>query len=468
MTTDFPHAARRQAVKTPPPALREPGALAENTEWMSVTRINECIRDRLEGEFAYVKVEGEMVGLKRPASGHLYFTLSDGTSQLRAVVWRQTAQRLTLQPTDGQRVRATGRITVYPPRGEYQMVVEGLRPAGIGPEREQLLRLYAQLAAEGVFNPERKRPLPLLPSAIGVVTSASSAVIHDILQVLGRRFPGYKVILAPARVQGLGAAEELAAALDRLNADGRAEVILCGRGGGSGDDLAAFNSELVVRAIARSRIPVISAVGHEIDTTLADLAADQRAPTPSAAAELAVPERAALLERLRELSQRSTLAVRRMVQRQRERGNRGSAALKHPRHLIERWRQRNDELSERLLLAMPQRLSLQQGRVHNWQERLKAWTRGGGLLFRRLHLGSRETALRVAVRHDLAQRQQRLSALQGRLVAVAPLAVLARGYAVVTDRHGVIIRRPDQVQPFDPLQITLAEGTLQVLVTTPS
>ncbi|MBF0340630.1 MAG: exodeoxyribonuclease VII large subunit, partial [Magnetococcales bacterium] len=286
---------------------------------LTVSQLNEEIRYLLEEGYPYLQVRGEITDWKMAPSGHIYFSLMDAQARIRAVIWKATRFRITALPRSGDAVIVTGRISVYPPRGEYQLVVEGLRPDGAGGEREKLLLLHARLAAEGLFEPGRKRPLPLLPRAVGVVTSASGAAIHDITRTLDRRFPGYHLILVHARVQGEGAPEEIVRALRRLAEDGRAEVILCGRGGGSAEDLAAFNSEIVVRAIAASPMPVISAVGHEIDTTLADLVADARASTPSAAAEMILPEADMLLARLNNCASRLQTAMNHRARSRQER-----------------------------------------------------------------------------------------------------------------------------------------------------
>ncbi|MBF0126979.1 MAG: exodeoxyribonuclease VII large subunit, partial [Magnetococcales bacterium] len=257
---------------------------------LTVTQLNEGIREILEEGFPYLQVRGEITDWKIHPSGHIYFSLMDTQSRIRAVVWRGNRARIATLPKAGDAVLVTGRIAVYTPRGEYQLIVEGLRLDGAGGEREKMRLLHARLSAEGVFDQARKRPIPFLPAAIGVVTSASGAALHDISRTLERRFPSCHLILAHARVQGEGAPEEIVLALERLIVDGRAEVIICGRGGGSVEDLAAFNSELLLRAIAASPVPVISAVGHEVDLTLADLVADWRAATPSAAAERVLPE----------------------------------------------------------------------------------------------------------------------------------------------------------------------------------
>jgi exodeoxyribonuclease VII large subunit len=256
----------------------------------SVSSLTERIKDSLELDFADVALHGEITNLARPRSGHIYFSLRDAAASIRGVMWKSDALRLAFDPSDGLSVRVLGRVTVYPPRGEYQVVVRHLEPEGIGALELAFRQLFARLSAEGLFDPEQKRPLPPYPRRIVVVTSATGAAVRDLLQVTGRRWTVADILVAPARVQGAGAGTEIAAAIDLAGRVDGADLIIVARGGGSAEDLGAFNEEVVARAIAASRVPIISAVGHEIDVTLADLAADRRALTPSEAGELAVPD----------------------------------------------------------------------------------------------------------------------------------------------------------------------------------
>jgi exodeoxyribonuclease VII large subunit len=256
----------------------------------SVSSLTERIKDSLESDFAEVALHGEITNLARPRSGHIYFSLRDSAASIRGVMWKSDAMRLAFDLSDGLAVRVLGRVTVYPPRGEYQVAVRLLEPEGIGALELAFRQLFARLSAEGLFDPERKRPLPAYPRRIVIVTSSTGAAVRDLLQVTGRRWTPADILIAPARVQGAGAGAEIAAAIGLANRVKGAELIIVARGGGSAEDLSAFNEEVVARTIASSRLPVISAVGHEIDVTLADLAADRRALTPSEAGELAVPD----------------------------------------------------------------------------------------------------------------------------------------------------------------------------------
>ncbi|MEK7669814.1 MAG: exodeoxyribonuclease VII large subunit, partial [Bacteroidota bacterium] len=268
---------------------------------LSVTEITRKIRIYLEETFPQVWIQGEISNCRRHTSGHLYFTLKDEAAQISAVMWQSNLESLLFKPEDGMKVIARGAITVYPPKGNYQIDVDKMQPVGIGELQLAFEKLKQKLAAEGLFDPRRKKPIPVYPENIGIITSESGAALHDMRSVLERRFPSIGVVVLPVRVQGLGAAEEIVQAIGDMNRYGRVDVIIVGRGGGSLEDLWAFNEEIVARAIHASRIPVVSAVGHEIDFTISDFVADLRAPTPSAAAELVVRDRAELLETLRNM-----------------------------------------------------------------------------------------------------------------------------------------------------------------------
>lgn len=297
----------------------------------TVGALTERIRATLEGDFGDVAVRGEISNVARPRSGHLYFNVKDESACVRAVMWRGTAQRLAYDLTDGLSVRLVGRLTVYAPRGEYQIVVQAIEPDGIGAAELAFRQLFARLSAEGLFDPDRKRPLPRFPRRIAIVTSPTGAAVRDLLQVTGRRWRGADVLIVPTRVQGRGVGAEIAAAIEMAGLVSGVEIVIVARGGGSSEDLAEFNDEAVVRAIAGSRAPVVSAVGHEIDVTLADLAADRRALTPSEAGELVVPDAAEIAMHLDRLSQALHHA--------------GAARLQDARGRL-------DQLAERLKTAM--------------------------------------------------------------------------------------------------------------------
>jgi exodeoxyribonuclease VII large subunit len=291
-------------------------------EW-SVSAVNRAMREMVEAVFPPIWVVGEITNFTRARSGHCYFTLRDDASQLRCVMWRDQARRLPTSPAEGMEVRALGRLSLYEPRGEYQLVVANLEGRGDGLWKLAMERLRQKLEAEGLTSPQRKRPLPRFPAVVGVVTSPSGAALHDIANVIRRRAPWTRLVLSGCRVQGDGAADDIAAAIRRLGRARCADVMIIGRGGGSAEDLWAFNQEVVARAIADAPIPTISAVGHETDVTIADLVADLRAPTPSAAAEAAVPDREATARGLEQIAERMELALRGRVSR----GRQGVSAL---------------------------------------------------------------------------------------------------------------------------------------------
>lgn len=312
----------------------------------SVTEITHEIKRVISAGFGALWIEGELSGYKRHSSGHHYFTLKDGGAQISCAMWKMHASRLTFEPQDGVKVQAWGNLEVYEPAGRYQLIVLAMRPAGIGDLQQAFEAMVQKLRTEGLFALERKRPLPRFPEMIGLVTSADGAALHDMRTVAARRWPAAKLVLAPVKVQGAGAAEEIAAAVDAFNRDGEADVLIVGRGGGSLEDLWAFNEEIVARAIFRSQIPVVSAVGHEVDTTISDLVADVRAPTPSAAMELVLPDRDEVGEELaeykRRLGGRSTELLRTSHHRLRLLAQHW--ALRQPVNLVHMAAQRLDEL----------------------------------------------------------------------------------------------------------------------------
>jgi exodeoxyribonuclease VII large subunit len=398
-------------------ALLATEAPGDNAPAQSVSELSASLKRTVEGAFDHVRVRGEISGFKRVASGHCYFTLKDDSACIDAVIWRGQAGALRFQPEDGIEVVATGRLTTYPARSRYQIVVERLELAGQGALMALLDKRRRALAAEGLFDEGRKRKLPFAPRLIGVVSSPTGAVIRDIIHRLEDRFPTH-VLLWPVPVQGEGAAEKVAAAIAGFNAlDERPDLIIVARGGGSIEDLWAFNEEAVVRAVAASEIPVISAVGHETDTTLCDFAADRRAPTPTAAAEMAVPVRAELLAQVRELGGRSERCARRAAERG---GEQLAALLRHwPERsaLLAPQRQRLDELAERLPRGL-------QGRI----DRAKG------------ELGQAAGALRPGLLVSAQTRaRERLAALWRIAEAAHPEKPLARGYALVKDRAGRVL-----------------------------
>lgn len=427
-----------------------------------------ALRRTVEGVFGRLRVRGEVTNLKRPSSGHWYFDLKDADSVIASVCWRSTAIRLRTNLEDGIEVIATGRLTTYPGRSQYQLVVDHAELAGAGALLKQLEDRRKKLAAEGLFDRARKRMLPSLPTVIGVVTSPTGAVFRDILHRLRDRFPRH-VLLWPVSVQGAAAAPEIAAAIHGFNrlAEGgsvpRPDVLIVARGGGSVEDLWAFNEEIVVRAMAASQIPTISAVGHETDTTLADFAADVCAPTPTAAAELAVPVRAELIAATRSLSARLFDAAVRTVDRRRERLTGLARGLRGPREVIDLATQRLDHAGLRLDRAGKAALG-------NGEQRLKIAARHlrPGVLARTLEDATRRveragTALRREATRRLGDRQRRLAALGTVLESVSHKSVLQRGYAVVRDEAGQPLTSVEATKPGMGLDIELKDGHIDAV-----
>jgi exodeoxyribonuclease VII large subunit len=423
-------------------ATETPG---DNAPALSVSELSSALKRTVEGAFDHVRVRGEISGFKRVASGHCYFTLKDDSACIDAVIWRGQAAAVRFAPEDGIEVVATGRLTTYPARSRYQIVVERLELAGQGALMALLDKRRRALAAEGLFDAERKKRLPFAPRLIGVVSSATGAVIRDILHRLEDRFPTH-VLLWPVPVQGEGAADKIAAAVAGFNAlADRPDLIIVARGGGSIEDLWAFNEEVVVRAVAGSAIPVISAVGHETDTTLCDFAADVRAPTPSAAAEIAVPVRAELLAQVRALGTRAERCARRTIER-------GAEQLQG---LLRHW-------PERDALLAPQ-----QQRLDELAERLPRGLRGR-LDRARAELGRAGGALRPALLEAAHRRaRERLDALWRVAQLVHPEKPLERGYAWVADRAGKPLTSAAAADEARLLRLHFRDGTLDAAVERP-
>jgi exodeoxyribonuclease VII large subunit len=418
---------------------------SEQRKVYKVAELTRLIRMLLEDHIGAVWVEGEVSNLRTPSSGHMYFTLKDESSQIAAVLFRGSQRGVKVAIRDGIKLRVFGNLSVYDKSGQYQIVVQQAEEAGKGSLQEAFEKLKAKLAAEGLFDAERKRPLPLLPRHVGVVTSPTGAAIKDILNILGRRFPNLHVLIAPVRVQGEGAAKEIAEAIELLNRRTDIEVMIVGRGGGSLEDLWCFNEEVVARAIAASRIPVISAVGHEIDFTISDFVADLRAPTPSAAAELVVGQKESFEEALRQMRLRLAQALRHSALEMRNRLTRVSRSyvFREPQNLIRQYVQRLDHLRVKMAHELIQGARDAQSRIKNLAVRLQH-----GMDLRR-----------KAVRQDV----QRLSA---QLTALSPVRVLERGFSITRGADGRIVRRAGDVAVGTELVTQLAAGKIRSNVKT--
>ncbi len=399
------------------------------------SELNREARIQLESTFGLVWVEGEISNLSAPASGHLYFSLKDDKAQLRCALFRHRARLLNAPLADGQHVEAAGRVSLYEPRGDYQLLVETIAPAGAGALSAQFERLKVKLAAEGLFDERHKRPLPAMPLTVAVITSASGAALHDFTRILERRWPLARVLLYPAAVQGAGAPAELRRALARAVADGRAEVIVIGRGGGSLEDLAAFNDEALARDIAVSPIPTVSAVGHETDFTIADFVADRRAPTPSAAAELISPDGGEIDRHLARNRMRLQRAIDALLAREVQRLDRLTRLLRqlHPRRRLDERERQLTEGRRRLTDRLHRNLERHRQHCQSLVQRLDRASPAGRLWPLCDRVQRSQVALRRRITEALAARRTILAATTARLHGLSPLAVLARGYALIYD-----------------------------------
>ena len=443
------------------------GRPGDNAEPLTITEISAALKRTVEDRFGHVRLRGELSGVKRAASGHLYCSLKDEGAVLDGVMWKGNAARLPFKPEDGVEVIATGKLTTYAGRSKYQIVIERMEIAGEGALLALLEKTRARLQAEGLFAPERKRALPFIPRTIGVVTSPTGAVIRDILHRLADRFPSH-VLVWPVLVQGQGAAEQVSAAVRGFGAmpEGeRPDLLIVARGGGSIEDLWSFNEEIVVRAIADSPIPVISAVGHETDTTLADYAADRRAPTPTAAAEIAVPVRRELAAKLDELALRKRKCVMRPVDLGRERLEARVSRLPTPETLLQIPAQRLDEQSERLRRGLLDRAAL--GREKLGALRLSPAVLQRGLRDARQKLAGARLAPALVTR-PLAQRREQLASLARLAEQLHPERPLARGYAMVLDGEGKALTSAAEAGKEPMLGIKFADGTLDAVPATGS
>ncbi|SEK21894.1 exodeoxyribonuclease VII large subunit [Ectothiorhodospira marina] len=433
---------------------------------LTVSALNEAVRAELEGSFPLIWVEGELSNLARPASGHLYFSLKDSGAQVRCALFRNRARLLGFRPTDGTQVLARARVSLYAPRGDYQLIVEHMETSGDGALRQAFEALRRQLEAEGLFDPAARRPLPAFPRRVGVVTSPSGAAIRDILSVLRRRFPALPVLIFPVPVQGTEAAPAMVRALEQAAHQGNCDVLILARGGGSLEDLWAFNEESVARAIRACPVPVVSGVGHETDVTIADFAADLRAATPSAAAELVSPNGQDLIQRvahqqalLQERMNRRLHALRLQLQTL-ERHLR----QQHPERRLQDRSQRLDELEQRLRQAMVRRQQDQRARLQVLWSRLQRTSPAARVLTGQERCEQFSQRLHRAMDLRLERLNTRLTGNARTLHTVSPLATLGRGYSILADESGQVIRTASQVQPNQRLQARLGEGEIHCRV----
>jgi len=435
-----------------------------NRSVLSVSDLNREVKQLLESSVPLLWVGGEISNFAAPSSGHWYFTLKDARAQVRCAMFRGRNRGVAFRPQNGREVLVRARVSLYEGRGEFQLIVEHMEEAGFGALMRQLEQLKAKLQAEGLFDPARKKPLPYLPANIGIVTSPTGAAVRDMIHVLGRRYPAAEIELWPVQVQGAGAAQQIADAIGKAGRSGRHDLLIVGRGGGSLEDLWPFNEEIVARALAACPIPTISAVGHETDTTIADLVADVRAPTPSAAAEIASANAAELLQTLaalrRRLARAAQLQLRHLRQQTQLTGNR----LRHPREQLQNRAQRLDHLELRLRAASRQHM---QSRSRALQAALRAFAHchpERSLQTGRQRLAQGTQGLQRNLQLLLRRRGERLHHRAQLLHNVSPLAVLQRGYAIVRDEKGQVVKSTRELRVEQPLRVRLANGEFSAKV----
>lgn len=432
-------------------------------EVLTVSQLNARARRLLEEVFPQVWVEGELSNLARPSSGHMYFTLKDSGAQVRCAFFRQHAARVRMDLRDGLLVRARGRVSVYEGRGDYQMIIDALEPAGDGALRQAFEALKLKLQNEGLFAAERKRALPSHPARIGVITSPSGAAVRDIISVFGRRAPFIELIISPTAVQGREAAPQIVSALERADRAGF-DALIVARGGGSLEDLWPFNEEIVARAVAACRTPIVSAIGHETDVSICDFVADVRAPTPSAAAELLSPDTPAMLQQLQRYQRQLQQCMKTRLAHEHLRLDALRRRLRHPGERLAQQSQRLDELDMRLQRAWRHRLEQRRQHLTSLQGRLQH--QHPERLLRLLHERLEQLSQRLprAMQLHLQQQRQRLDSTAQGLHLISPLATLGRGYSILLDQQGKAVRSQQDAQPGQRLQARLADGQLTLRV----
>ncbi|KTC21180.1 MULTISPECIES: exodeoxyribonuclease VII large subunit [Pseudomonas] len=437
--------------------------LGLDREVLTVSQLNGRARVLLEDVFSNIWVEGEISNLARPASGHVYFTLKDSGAQVRCALFRNNAARVRQALRDGLAVKVRGKVSLFEGRGDYQLILDTVEPAGDGALRLAFDALKEKLGNEGLFSSERKRALPAHPQRIGIVSSPTGAVIRDIISVFRRRAPQVELTLIPTAVQGREAINQIVRALQRADAQGFDALILA-RGGGSLEDLWCFNEEAVARAIAACVTPIVSAVGHETDVSISDFVADVRAPTPSAAAELLAPDSSDLGRRLESLQRRLLLRIQNRLAHDRLRLDSLARRLRHPGERLRQQAQRLDDLDMRLRRAFEQRLNQRRERLARLDTRLAAQHPGRALALLKQRLDNLAERLPRAMRQTLATRRQHLQVQVQTLQVVSPLATLSRGYSILLDERGQAIRSAAQTRNGQRLTARLGEGELQVRV----
>ncbi len=445
--------------------------LQTGNDVFTVSQLNQRAKQLLEITFSSVKVEGEISNLSRPSSGHWYFTLKDKGAQVRCAMFRSRTAQIKFQPKEGDQIIVRGKVSLYENRGDYQLIVDAMKPAGEGQLQQAFIQLKQKLGAEGLFNPEHKRALPAAIKRIAVITSPTGAAIHDILTVLKRRFPAIEVDIYPVQVQGQDAAQQMIWSINQANSDARnatkeqaTDVIIIGRGGGSIEDLWSFNDEQLARTIFHSDLPIVSAVGHEVDFTIADFVADIRAPTPSAAAELLSPNREEYLSRLQALSARLENSIQQQLQNKQWQLQSAQRGLQHPGDKLSQYAQTLDMLELRMQQSQKNNLDRLLKKLTQSQQRLQQQSPANKLQQIETQLGYCQQRLRNAMKQLLSNKAERLQQNALLLNAVSPLQTLGRGYAILQTPTEVVIRDSHDVKKGDLISARIGHGSLELTV----
>ncbi|BBB25355.1 exodeoxyribonuclease VII large subunit [Amphritea japonica] len=432
---------------------------------LSVSELNRQVKSLLESSFLTIHVEGELSNVVRPSSGHWYFTLKDRDAQVRCAMFRNRNQYLKYQPKNGDQVIVRAKVSLYPGRGDYQLICDFMEDGGVGSLQKAYEALKYKLQQQGLFDSAVKKTIPDTPRHLGIITSATGAAVHDILTVLKRRFPSLPVTLFPTAVQGTEAAGQIADAIRLANEDGRCDVLIVGRGGGSLEDLWPFNEEIVAQSIYNSEIPIISAVGHEVDVSIADFVADLRAATPSAAAELLSPDQQQILQRLNQLQQRLEQAWHRSQAQRLQKVEWTRAMLRHPGDKLKEQAQKLDDLELRMQRAVKTSVLQQRVRLNSIQQRYIRCIPTSRIETAKQRTTELEQRMLTLIQSALKQNRLRLSGMAATLNSVSPLATLDRGYAIVQDQQGKVVQDITQLSSEDSVETRLSNGRFVSRVT---
>jgi exodeoxyribonuclease VII large subunit len=440
--------------------------LQTGNDVFTVTQLNQRAKQLLEITFSSIKVEGEISNLSRPSSGHWYFTLKDKGAQVRCAMFRSRTAQVKFQPKEGDQIVVRGKVSLYENRGDYQLIVDAMKPAGEGQLQQAFIQLKQKLGAEGLFAIESKQALPSQIKRIAVITSPTGAAIHDILTVLKRRFPAIEVDIYPVQVQGKEAAQQIIWSINQANADGRADVIIAGRGGGSIEDLWCFNDENLARTIFHSRLPIVSAVGHEVDFTIADFVADVRAPTPSAAAEMLSPDQKDYWQRLFVLTSQLEKSIKQQLQNKQWQLQSAQRGLQHPGDKLAQYAQTLDMLELRMQQSQKNRLNNLLKRLTNSQQKLQQQSPANTLQKFETQLNYLQQRLTSGIKQTIINKKERLKQHALLLNAVSPLQTLGRGYAILQTESDVVIRDSHEVKKGDLVSARIGRGKLSLIVNT--